>query len=150
MRQASKLFNNKKLRAAWDKDQKTWWVSVIDVIAALRETDYDSARNYWKQLKYRMSHSKNKKKKNFRSNQLKFTCKDGRLRFTDVMRYRDIIKLVQRMPAYNTAGVECFKGFVCKLAADTADMTRVFEKACVEQVFKHEVMLRTTVRKSLF
>ena len=52
MQQINKLFNNRKLRAAWEKD--TWWVSVIDVIAALRDTDYDTARNYWKQLKYRM------------------------------------------------------------------------------------------------
>ena len=92
MNQANKLFNNKKLRAVWDKDRKTWWVSVIDVIAALRNTDYDTARNYWKQQKYRTGEKINK----LVSQQLKFTAKDGKQRYTDVMRYKDIILLIKK------------------------------------------------------
>jgi len=145
MLHANKLFKNKKLRAAWDKDRKVWWVSVIDLIVALRDTDYDTARNYWKQQKYRM----NGKAKKVVSKQLKLTCKDGRQRYTDVMRYKDIILLIQKLPANSTAGVLMYKKYIGETAMKVSAFVGAFNEAvnevCVKQVFRDRPMLKTTV-----
>ena len=100
MTQLNKLWQGKKLRAVYDKDRKIWLVSVIDVIAAITSSPYDKARNYWKQLKFRLrnrNHSLTRK-----TSQLKLPAKDGLYRYTDVMDYREIVKLIQAMP-YKTA-----------------------------------------------
>ena len=100
MIQLKKLWHGRKLRAVYDKDRKIWLVSVIDIIAAITNSPYDNARNYWKQLKLRLknrSHSITRK-----TSQLKLQAKDGLYRYTDVMDYRDIVKLIQAMP-YKTA-----------------------------------------------
>jgi|GEM_PF-2244816 len=144
MPQYRKLFNNKKLRAAWDKERKTWWVSVIDVIAALRDTDYDTARNYWKQVKCRMKEASGE---TFVSRQLKLICKDGKQRYTDVMRYNEIIQLIQKLPTSLTQaakGLVNFKKFIAKLAADTKVMTAVFDEVCTKGYFDKPLFLQTT------
>ena len=48
------LFENKKIRSAWDKSEKKHWFSVVDVISALTSADYNTARNYWKWLKHKL------------------------------------------------------------------------------------------------
>ena len=145
MQLSNKLFNNKKLRAVWDKSRKTWWVSVIDVIAALRNTDYDTARNHWKQIKYR----KSKKSKALISYQLKLPCKDGKQRATDVMRYKDIIRLIQSLPAYMASGVFRLKKFIGELAAESVVLKELFTEICVKPVYVPP-LLQKTVRKALF
>ena len=153
MLQSKKLFNNKKLRAVWDTDRNTWWVSIIDVIAALRDTDYDTSRNYWKQIKCRMRDASCKKSKIFVSRQIKLTCKDGKQRFTDVMRYKDIIRLIQILPIVSKAsrGLLNFRKFIAKLAADTKAMADVFNEACVKGYFNFNepLLLQTTICRQL-
>ena len=96
MKQLNKLFNGKKLRAVYDKDKKIYLVSVVDVIAAITNSPHDTARNYWKQLKLRL---KNRNHTLIRkTRQVKLLAKDGLYRFTDVMDYKEIIKLIQALP----------------------------------------------------
>ena len=100
MNQLNKLWKGKKLRAVYDRDRKIWLVSAIDVIAAINSSSYDNARNYWKQLKLRLktrNHSLVRK-----TSQIKLPAKDGLYRYTDVIDYREIVKLIQAMP-YKTA-----------------------------------------------
>ena len=150
MAQANKLFNGKKLRAVWDKDRKTWWLSVIDIIAALRDTDYDTARNYWKQQKFRMG----KNLKEVISSQIKLIGKDGKRRFTDVMRYKDIVLLIQKLPSNTAAGVKRMRKYIGSLATDSPAMLTAFSKAYYEeykeQIFYENPLLKTTVRSCLF
>lgn len=50
------LFEEKKIRTAWDDEKEEWYFSVVDVIGILTEQqDYDGARNYWKVMKKRLS-----------------------------------------------------------------------------------------------
>lgn len=44
-----KLFEEKKVRTLWDEDQEKWYISVIDVIAVLTESE--RPRKYWSDLK---------------------------------------------------------------------------------------------------
>ena len=43
------LFEDKRIRTAWDEEKEAWYFSVIDVVAVLTDQpDYQAARNYWK------------------------------------------------------------------------------------------------------
>ena len=49
------LFENKKIRTAWDEEKQEWFFSIVDVCGVLTEQpDYDGARKYWKVLKGRL------------------------------------------------------------------------------------------------
>ena len=48
----NKMFNDKTIRAVWNKDEEKYYISVIDIVNALMENDYQDSRNYWKVLKY--------------------------------------------------------------------------------------------------
>jgi len=51
---AIKLFEEKKVRTVWDEEQEKWWFSVVDIVAVLTDSDYQTARKYWKVLKGRL------------------------------------------------------------------------------------------------
>ena len=61
------IFEDKKVRTAWDEQQEKWYFSVVDVISIL--TDSADARNYWKVLKNRLKKEGNESVTN--CNQLK-------------------------------------------------------------------------------
>ena len=42
------LFEEKEIRSFWDSEKEEYYFSVIDVIGALTDNDYDKSRNYWK------------------------------------------------------------------------------------------------------
>lgn len=49
---AIQLFEDKKVRTAWDSEKEKWYVSIIDVIEVL--TDSPNPRKYWSVLKLRL------------------------------------------------------------------------------------------------
>jgi hypothetical protein len=49
---ALKLFENKKVRTAWDDEQGKWYLSIVDVVEVL--TDSPNPRKYWSVLKTRL------------------------------------------------------------------------------------------------
>ncbi|MDR2771293.1 MAG: hypothetical protein LBB57_04590 [Clostridiales Family XIII bacterium] len=49
-----KLFEDKRVRTAWNEESEEWYFSVVDVVGVLTENDYQAARNYWKVLKKRL------------------------------------------------------------------------------------------------
>ena len=50
------LFEERKVRTAWDSNEEKWFFSIIDVVAVLTDSaDYQTARNYWKVLKNRLT-----------------------------------------------------------------------------------------------
>ena len=56
------LFEDKKIRTAWDEENEEWYFSIIDVISVLTEqADYQGARNYWKVLKKRLKDEGNER-----------------------------------------------------------------------------------------
>ena len=49
------LFEQKKIRTAWDEEKQEWFFSIVDVCGVLTgKPDYDLAKNYWKVLKHRL------------------------------------------------------------------------------------------------
>jgi hypothetical protein len=49
------VFEAFKIRRHYDEDKEKWYFSVVDIVAALIEqTDFQTARKYWNQLKKRL------------------------------------------------------------------------------------------------
>lgn len=68
----NKLFNNKQIRTVWDKADEKYYVSVVDVVGVLSESD--NPRNYWKVLKHRLIKEGNETVTN--CNQLKLKAQE--------------------------------------------------------------------------
>jgi hypothetical protein len=49
---AIKLFENKKVRSLWNSEQEKWYISIVDVIEVLTESD--RPRKYWDDLKRKL------------------------------------------------------------------------------------------------
>ena len=77
------LFEERKVRTAWDSNEEKWFFSIIDVVAVLTDSaDYQTARNYWKVLKNRLTAEGNETVT--KCNQFKMRAADGKMRKTDV------------------------------------------------------------------
>ena len=46
------LFEDKRIRTAWDEEKEEWYFSIVDVIAVL--TDSPNPQTYWRVLKKRL------------------------------------------------------------------------------------------------
>ena len=93
------LFEDKRIRTAWDEEKEEWYFSVVDVVAAL--TDQPDARHastYWAVLKKRLN---NEGAGQLLTNckQLKMTASDGRKRLTDVADTEQLLRIIQSIPS---------------------------------------------------
>ena len=77
---AIQLFEDKKIRTAWDAEQEEWYFAIVDVIAVLTESA--NPQTYWRVLKKRLKDEGNETVTN--CNALKMTAADGKKRLTDV------------------------------------------------------------------
>ena len=112
-----KLFEERKVRTAWDDEQEKWYFSIVDVVGVLTDQpDLEHARNYWKVLKHRL------KKEGFESvtncNQLKFQASDGKRYKTDVADTEQLFRIIQSVPSPKA---EPFKRWMAQVAAERVD-----------------------------
>lgn len=92
------LFENKRIRTAWDEEKEEWYFSVVDVVAVLTDQpDYQAARNYWKVTKKRLKDEGNETVT--ACNQLKMTASDGKKRLTDVANTEQLLRIIQSIPS---------------------------------------------------
>ena len=68
-----KLFENKKVRSAWDAERGKWYISIVDVVEVLTEST--NPRHYWTVLKSRLIAEENETVTN--CHQLKMQSSDG-------------------------------------------------------------------------
>ena len=90
-----KVFENKKVRTAWNEETEDWYFSVIDVIEILTESE--NPRRYWSDLKIKLSTEGSELYENIV--QLKLPAADGKMRLTDVLDTKGILRLVQSVPS---------------------------------------------------
>ena len=111
-----KLFENKKIRAKWDDEQEKWYFSVVDIVSALTDNDYQAGRKYWKTLKMRL----NKEESELVTNcyQLKMQSVDGKYYNTDVMDIKQILRLIQSIPSKKA---EPFKLWLAQVGKERID-----------------------------
>ena len=92
------LFEDKRIRTAWDEEKEEWYFSVVDVVAVLTDQpDYQVARNYWKVTKKRLKDEGNETVT--ACNQLKMTASDGKKRLTDVADTEQLLRIIQSIPS---------------------------------------------------
>ena len=92
------LFEDTRIRTAWDEEKEEWYFSVVDVISVLTEQpDYQAARNYWKVTKKRLKDEGNETVTS--CNQLKMTASDGKKRLTDVADTEQLLRIIQSIPS---------------------------------------------------
>ena len=120
-----KLFENKKIRYLWNEEEEDWYFSVVDVVNVLTESiDYQSARNYWKVLKNRLKTEGSELVTN--CNRLKLLAADGKLRQTDCLSTKNILRLIQSIPSPKA---EPFKMWLAQVGSDRLDEIADPEKA---------------------
>ena len=92
------LFEDKRIRTAWDEEKEEWYFSIVDVVGVLTEQpDYQAARNYWKVTKKRLKDEGNEMVTS--CNQLKMTASDGKKRLTDVADTEQLLRIIQSIPS---------------------------------------------------
>lgn len=111
-----KLFEDKKVRTVWDGEHEKWYFSIVDVVAVLTESDYQTARTYWKVLKHRISKEGNQLVTN--CNQLKLLSNDGKRYLTDVADTEQLFRIIQSIPSPKA---EPFKVWMAQVAATRLD-----------------------------
>ena len=113
-----KIFEDKHVRSSWDDEAEKWWFSVVDIVAVLTDSDYQTARKYWKVLKGRLADEGFELVTN--CYQLKMPAPDGKMRDTDVMDAEQILRLVQSIPSKKA---EPFKLWLAKVGSERIDET---------------------------
>ena len=92
-----KLFNEKTVRTAWNAEEEEWYFSVVDVCNVLTDSaDYNTARKYWNKLKQRLNEEGSELVTI--CHQLKMQAADGKMRMTDVLNTKGVLRLIQSIP----------------------------------------------------
>ena len=120
-----KVFENKNVRTVWNDEEEDWYFSVVDVCWILADSpDYTTARKYWNKLKQRLSEEGSELVTN--CHQLKLQAADGKMRETDVLNTKGVLRLVQSIPSPKA---EPFKVWLAQVGADRLDEIADPEKA---------------------
>ena len=110
----SNLFEGKEIRSIWDSEKEEYYFSVVDVIGALTESEDPS--HYWRTLKSRMLKEGNETVTNCDS--LKLKARDGKMRNTDVLDTKGILRLIESVPSPKA---EPFKMWLASLGSERID-----------------------------
>ena len=92
------LFEDKRIRTAWDEEKEEWYFSIVDVVAVLTDQpDQRHAAKYWSVLKTRLKKEGSELTTN--CSQLKMRSADGKRYNTDVADTEQILRIIQSIPS---------------------------------------------------
>ena len=106
-KQEIQIFENKKVRTAWDSETEQWYFSIVDIVAILTESVDPQA--YWRKLKQRLKNEGNETVTTCHA--LKMISADGKMRLTDVANQEQMFRLIQSIPSPKA---EPFKIWMCR------------------------------------
>ena len=113
------LFEDKRIRTAWDEETEEWLFSVVDVIGVLTDQPTQrGASNYWRKLKQRMKDEGNQLVTN--CHQLKMKSADGNRYNTDVANTEQLFRIIQSIPSPKA---EPFKMWLAAVGRERIDET---------------------------
>lgn len=115
------LFEDQKIRVAWDEQQEEWYFSVVDVVAVLTEqTEARKASTYWAVLKKRLK-EEGADKLLTNCKQLKMKSpKDGKRYKTDVANTEQLLRIIQSIPSKKA---EPFKAWLAMVGRERIEET---------------------------
>lgn len=108
------LFEDKEIRSIWDSEKEDYFFSVVDVISAL--TDSKIPKRYWSDLKRNLTEEGSQLYENIV--RLKLKAKDGKLRETDTLDTKGILRLIESVPSPKA---EPFKLWLANLGSERID-----------------------------
>ena len=92
------LFEDKRIRTAWDAEKEEWYFSIVDVVAVLTDQpDQRHAAKYWSVLKTRLKKEGSELTTN--CSQLKMRSADGKRYNTDVADTEQLLRIIQSIPS---------------------------------------------------
>ena len=92
------LFEDKRIRTAWDEEKEEWYFSIVDVIAVLTDQpDQRHAAKYWSVLKTRLKKEGGELTTN--CSQLKMRSADGKRYNTDAADTEQLLRIIQSIPS---------------------------------------------------
>ncbi len=113
----SNLFEDNEVRSIWDNEKEEYYFSVVDVISALTNNEYEKSRNYWKWLKNKLNEEGSQLVSD--TNQLKMKSKkDGKNYLTDTLDTKGILRLIESVPSPKA---EPFKLWLANLGSERID-----------------------------
>ncbi len=116
MHLVNKIFNNETIRTVWDKEQEKYFISVVDLVGVLSESD--RPRKYWGDLKSKLKQEGNEVSEKI--GQLKLKSQDGKYRLTDVCDIEEMFRIIESIPSKNA---EPIKQWLAKLGSERIDET---------------------------
>lgn len=111
---AIQLFEDKKVRTIWDSEQEKWFISIIDVIEVLTESE--RPRKYWSDLKKKLEKEGSQLSDNI--GQLKMQSSDGKFYKTDIADTEQLFRIIQTVPSPKA---EPIKLWLAQIASERLD-----------------------------
>ena len=113
------LFENKRIRTAWDEEKGEWYFSIVDVVAVLTDQpDQRHAAKYWSVLKTRLKKEGSELTTN--CSQLKMRSADGKRYNTDVADTEQLLRIVQSIPSPKA---EPFRAWLAQVGRERIEET---------------------------
>ena len=110
----NKIFNNETIRTVWDKEEEKYYISVVDVVGVLSESE--NPRKYWSVLKTRLKKEGSELATN--CSQLKLKASDGKYYNTDVCDIEEMFRIIESIPSKNA---EPIKKWLAHLGSERID-----------------------------
>ena len=110
------LFEDKRIRTAWNEESDEWLFSIVDVIEILAGTD--NPRRYWSDLKRKMKAEGSQLYEKIV--QLKLLSSDGKRYNTDVANTEQLLRIIQSIPSPKA---EPFKLWLAAIGRERIDET---------------------------
>ena len=120
----NKIFNNETIRTVWDKEKEKYYISIVDLVGVLSESD--RPRKYWSDLKNKLKQEGNEVSEKI--GQLKLKSQDGKYRLTDVCDIEEMFRIIESIPGKNA---EPIKQWLAKLGSERID--EVFDPSIAAQ-----------------
>ncbi len=120
----NKIFNNETIRTVWDKEKEKYYISIVDLVGVLSESD--RPRKYWSDLKNKLKQEGNEVSEKI--GQLKLKSQDGKYRATDVCDIEEMFRIIESIPSKNA---EPIKQWLAKLGSERID--EVFDPSIAAQ-----------------
>ena len=111
------LFEDQKIRTAWDAEKEEWYFSIIDVISVLTGTA--NPRRYWSDLKRKLK-AEGANELYEKIVQLKMLSSDGKRYKTDVANTEQLLRIIQSIPSPKA---EPFKAWLAMVGKERIEET---------------------------
>ena len=148
------IFEDKRIRTAWNEETEEWYFSIVDVVSVL--TDSADGRKYWNKLKQRLKEEGNELVTICHQLKLK-SPKDGKRYNTDVADIAGILRIIQSIPSPKA---EPFKMWLAEVGKERIDETidpelaidraiETYQKKGYSDEWIHQRILSIRVRNAL-